>query len=479
MRIGRAVRRSSHLRSVLRWTTGLCLSFVIARPAVAQFFWIERLPPTAPSARTGHAMAFDSARGVTVLFGGAASADTWEWNGSLWANVTPAISPPASSSLGMVFDSARGVSVLVNLEGQTWEWNGAAWTLRHTGLTLTWPADYPLAMAFDSTRSRTVLLARPARIVGAVPAITMEWDGTSWQSFLSTFAPGSANGTMHLSSMTFHEQRQRCQVYQPFSQPPNDGYRMWEWNGTVWQNSVASVGQNETKQRLQYYPLRNSTILYGGSGSTPASHYPAITLEWTWLHQFWSINPQGPVLGRYGHDMVYDSVRQRLVVFGGTVQVTPLVKETRGDTWEAVLLPTLAADATAFGLLCGTPPVSIAPVASARPVLGSTHVSNIGNGVPGLTLVMWGFSNQVFGGTPLPIPLDAIGIEGCLLYNSADGDLAAPTTVVGGDVQLHFAIPDDLLLSGVQVYAQAWTLQATTTLGVVLSNGLQLTIGDV
>ena len=37
-------------------------------------------------------MAYDSARGKTVLFGGwdgHRATDTWEWNGQRWAEVTP------------------------------------------------------------------------------------------------------------------------------------------------------------------------------------------------------------------------------------------------------------------------------------------------------------------------------------------------------------------------------------------------------
>jgi len=54
--------------------------------------WMRRVsngPSVHPSARIGHAMAYDSARGVTVLFGGldrsgAHCDDTWEWNGEIW-----------------------------------------------------------------------------------------------------------------------------------------------------------------------------------------------------------------------------------------------------------------------------------------------------------------------------------------------------------------------------------------------------------
>ena len=60
--------------------------------------WILTVPATSPPARMFHAMAYDSARGRVVLFGGFRVsdyfADTWEWDGSAWARQTPATSPP-------------------------------------------------------------------------------------------------------------------------------------------------------------------------------------------------------------------------------------------------------------------------------------------------------------------------------------------------------------------------------------------------
>jgi hypothetical protein len=47
--------------------------------------WTQRFPENFPSPRVGHAMAYDSTRGVTVLFGGDNKTtllyDTWGWNG--------------------------------------------------------------------------------------------------------------------------------------------------------------------------------------------------------------------------------------------------------------------------------------------------------------------------------------------------------------------------------------------------------------
>src|SRR3989304_6007427 len=72
---------------------------------------------SSPDARSHHAMAYDSRRGVTVLSGGvgyyrdSAFDDTWEWDGETWAlRATGGPGPRAGHAL--CFDSRRGVAVL-------------------------------------------------------------------------------------------------------------------------------------------------------------------------------------------------------------------------------------------------------------------------------------------------------------------------------------------------------------------------------
>src|SRR5207249_5475505 len=70
-----------------------------------------------PAARCFQGMAYDSARGRTVIFGGANASsyfgDTWEWDGSIWQQLaTTGQAPPARALAAMVYDSRRGRTVL-------------------------------------------------------------------------------------------------------------------------------------------------------------------------------------------------------------------------------------------------------------------------------------------------------------------------------------------------------------------------------
>jgi len=129
-----------------------------------------------PSSRLYHAMAYDSARRVTVLFGGYCNGDTWELDGTTWTQ--RAVSGPTGrAGHAMAYDAARGVTVLFGGcgNGDTWEWDGTTWTQRST----TGPSPRWLhAMAYDSTRGVTVLFGGLAG--SSLKGDTWEWDGTTW-----------------------------------------------------------------------------------------------------------------------------------------------------------------------------------------------------------------------------------------------------------------------------------------------------------
>jgi hypothetical protein len=131
--------------------------------------WTQRTPTSGPGTVFDHALAYDSARGKTVLFGGVSCqglscvlSDTWEWDGAKWTKRLPATSPPARYMHALAYDGARGRTVLFGgfgntnvLLADTWEWDGTNWVQRT-------PSPSPSgrrgqALAYDSARGRIVL----------------------------------------------------------------------------------------------------------------------------------------------------------------------------------------------------------------------------------------------------------------------------------------------------------------------------------
>ncbi|MCI0587697.1 MAG: kelch repeat-containing protein [Planctomycetes bacterium] len=143
-----------------------------------------------PSPRQLANTVYDSSRGRTVLFGGtngygtAFYADTWEWDGTAWANVTPVggPSPVARAWHSMAYDSARQRTVLFggyngSQLGDTWEWDGTQWIQI---LPSTSPAPRSSgAIAYDPWTERVVLFAGSfGWPIGLND--TWEYDGTNW-----------------------------------------------------------------------------------------------------------------------------------------------------------------------------------------------------------------------------------------------------------------------------------------------------------
>ena len=175
-----------------------------------------------PSARSFHAMAHDSQRGRTVMFGGSAGAaiifgDTWEWDGGSlsWAQVA-STGPSARYGHSMAYDSQRGRTVLFGGSSggsATWEWDGATWTQVAT----TGPATGG-SLAYDSQRAKVVLSSGPLG--------TWEWDGSLWTQ-VATGGPGNRG------PMVYDSQRGRIVLVDGGSPPPRPTWEMaWMGNQT-------------------------------------------------------------------------------------------------------------------------------------------------------------------------------------------------------------------------------------------------------
>ena len=79
-----------------------------------QLNWIRRQSAQSPPPTLHASMAYDSTRGVMVLW---TNGETWEWNGSGWTHRVPAMSPSTSPlTASLAYDSLRGVTVLVMAE---------------------------------------------------------------------------------------------------------------------------------------------------------------------------------------------------------------------------------------------------------------------------------------------------------------------------------------------------------------------------
>jgi hypothetical protein len=292
--------------------------------------WVERSPSNDPPARRkDHAMAYDSARGVVVLFGGYYTdyqweyywEDTWEWDGTSWVQPGPVGHPLPRTYHAMAYDSTQGVVVLFggkdredNALDDTWEWDGTSWVQRSPASHP--PARFYHAMAYDSTRGVVVLFGGGAW--GDWLDDTWEWDGTDWVER----SPASHPSARSVHAMAYDSARG---VVVLFGGEGWDGQLddTWEWNGTNWtQLSPPNRPSARSVHAMAYDSARGVVVLFGGLDGS-GTHRDD-TWEWdgtNWMQR----GPASQPPARAGHAMAYDSAREVTVLFGGSDQ---------GDTWE-------------------------------------------------------------------------------------------------------------------------------------------------
>lgn len=318
--------------------------------------WIQRCVAD-PGPREFTALAYDSRRGVVVLFGGHSQqeqqflADTWEWDGQTW-ELKATGGPPPRESHALAYDSDRGVTVLFGgyaggsvVFGDTWEWDGSNWTLRdNSGPTRSSPL-----MTYDSVRHVTLVTGGSED-----PTETWGWDGTSW-ALLAVGGP-TPESAYSRNALTFDADRGVAVLL-----TNTTGTTIWEWNGVEWQwryanrlsgfsafDSARGVvvtladmtyewgGERWTLRgpglpvlRLQtamaFDERRGVCVLFGGLRDTPLGD------TWEWNGSEWSLRATTGPPPRHSHAMAYDAARGVTVLYAGGIATVPNVI---GDTWE-------------------------------------------------------------------------------------------------------------------------------------------------
>jgi galactose oxidase-like protein len=332
------------LSAVAAVTLGMIGTLVPGQAATTALNWVQVSSAQAPPGRQLAVMSYDSIRGRTVLFGGSAAqigstqpqppnlADTWEWDGTSWIQRSPAASPPGLVAAAMAYDSRRGVSVLfggATTSGagtaDTWEWDGNAWAQR--ALAAAPSARVWHAMAYDSARGRVVLFGGNGS-AGARLADTWEFDGTTWiQRFPATSPPSRFGATMAFDSI-----RNRIVLFGGLG----DSGRLndtWEWDGSNWvRRSSSSSPYPRAFTSMAFDSQLGKTILFGGDHIRPFA-LGGVNDTWEWDGSQWTRDWTAAAPGaRLGEALVYDSARGRSVVFGGTYGSRPQIFPN--DTWE-------------------------------------------------------------------------------------------------------------------------------------------------
>lgn len=511
--------------------------------------WLRRAPTFSPPGRNYQAMAYDERRQRVVLFGGRTHSypwnDTWEWDGTNWEHRATSIAPSPRAGGAMTFDPERQRIVLIGGFGttsysDTWEWDGAWWSLRDPGtpgmrsrhamawdatsagvllfggqgpLGDTWrwngelwaklaPANAPAprgghAMVCERHRSR-ILLFGGARTDRHVYGDTWAWDGADWTELVSSSSPSPRTGV----AMAYDETRQRVVLFGgrdgvASSNPLGD---TWEWDGTTWmQLTPQSPPPPRSDHAMAFDPTRGRTVLVGGRGSQTLSD------TWEWDGAAWALRSGG---GPYGHVLVYDPGRRRIVMTGG-----PSPNDTwewDGATWTRILgsaqsrwYAAAAYDEVRERLVLAGGEGYSGQISPPHTFVYGTRlvprITEVGSGcagaagVPQLTtsgLPVVGrsrFSFDCTGGLPGSFAIVAVALTsadiplpgGCRIRVDPGTIVYAPGAALSatGFASLPLPIPPDLGLMGVTLHAQGGVGDASMPLGIAFTGGLQLIVG--
>ncbi|MEQ9503643.1 MAG: hypothetical protein RIT81_42705 [Deltaproteobacteria bacterium] len=313
--------------------------------------WRDVSPPTEAPTRWGHAMVFDRKRGRTMMFGGIDNldirGDVWEWDGADWIQNAQAgeMNVLRRYHHGMAYDSAQGRVMAcggwlpIGMEtdfaffDDCWIWDGYAWTPGPTLPEVRWLHD----MAYDPIAARFVIFGGRLGYTDYYAPLddVLYGDDVSWAR-AATGLP-----TMLFPRFVYNPAQSAMYAYgyqyDPNGNPLPNPHDLWRWNeGQAQLDRVTSTVRQppmRIDQALAVDEEDGAVLLFGGSSGYP--DFERFRDTWSLRNDTWyDMTPRatGPTT-RSGHALVYDSVREVTLLFGGFERPGDPDDVLRSDLW--------------------------------------------------------------------------------------------------------------------------------------------------
>lgn len=276
-------------------------------------------------------MVYDAATKNVVLYGGYANAlpaiDTWEWEplGGTWKQHSA--KPPSVFLMAAVtYDSTRARTFLFGgyrhpndgLTNEIWEWDGtaASWSSPTVAGKISPPPPQGGAVAaYDPLRRRVVVHAIGAAMM-LPPPVSQAWDPQT-----RSWGPPTVGGPqVGDSAFVWDVCRDRGVFFGGW-----DTDELWEWDPSTstWTERLPLTGESWPPPRvgasLVFDTSVGRVLLLGGRRLSAETYFDDLW-QWdgptgTWTNLSLTTGARPPARARAG--AVYDSARQRLVIFGG------------------------------------------------------------------------------------------------------------------------------------------------------------------
>lgn len=329
--------------------------------------WAQVTTTTSPSARTVHSLAYDANQKKTVLYGGlvgfgspTVNGETWEYDGTDWAQQSPSTSPPLLTGSGMDYDASSKKVVLFGgtddssvVKNETWVYDEGNWVqIAFASTDLTPDPSYGFRLVYDSSAKRMILFGGTASPTPSTVFVNQDtWEyksSTLWEKLPPLFssravtvdsgarpasnsfgwvalAPSTPPSARTRSASVYDSARRRVVLFGGMGAAVRAD-DTWEFNGYEWDvQSPALDPAARDGHSLAFDSLRSRVVLFGGLGNSGELNDTLVYngVNWTLL----APGASPPI--RRGASMAYDADRDRVVLFGGIAGSTPL-----NDTWE-------------------------------------------------------------------------------------------------------------------------------------------------
>lgn len=409
--------------------------------------WLQVAPASEPIGRAGAALAFDSARRRLVRCGGRTDQgqtdEVWEWDGLRWHDATPPVGPGARDGAAMAFDDGTnrvlmfGGSSGAAVNADLWAWDGVAWTMQAANGP---PPRFGAAMAFDWARNRLVLHGGYDAAF-AVLNDTWEWDGAAW-----TPKPAGPFAVGVPAVMAFDPLNLVTLLAEPST------LQTWTFDGNGWMQQPAMLPSHYVAA-LAFDPLAGAMIAFApipfGPGQGTVSVWQLIGSTWT------PATNQGiAALAR----------TDRTVAAATDLGSGRVLLQTDSLLWQRSGRTATAVD---FGAPC--------PANGYTPSLTSFGLPRIGDAGYGLDLTAAAAAPAAVG---LAFTAGQVVLGSNCVWQLGPASLLFAATDAAGHATVVLPIPNVPALRGLTVRAQAAALDPAAPLGIVLTQGLTLRLGD-
>jgi hypothetical protein len=293
--------------------------------------WTQWTPTgTPPRGRCCHSAMYDPVRDRMVMFGGVNPFLNDVWALSLtdtpaWTQLTPAGTLVSTrSSHGAIYDPVRDRMVVFGGIAETFHVLDDAWMLSLAG-TPVWTLLTPVtgrslgSVIYDPVRDRMVVFGGNNNVsyMNEVWELSLA-DTPAW----TQLAPTGTLPTGRSSCYAIYDPVRDRMVFFAGNGPSIDLTEVWALSlaGTPAWTKLTPTGTPPTQRfffSTIYDPVRDRMLVFGGST-------PSVYLNDVWALSLadspaWTqLAPTGPPpSGRYEHTTIYDPVRDRMVLFGG------------------------------------------------------------------------------------------------------------------------------------------------------------------